>query len=173
MAAPTSPQVPMPAGGITPEKLALAEAVARVREDDQARRAAGAAAPPPRRSSPVLLGVLLLLAAGGGWILAARPAWLFPPVAVVESPEVREASLRMTMFVMARRLGGYRTARGVWPDSLREVATPPATLRYSRTGEGWRLEGHDGALHLTLTHTDSLPLFVGTSYQVLARRSGR
>jgi hypothetical protein len=157
------------------QKQALADALAQVQEHDRAQREAAAAArrPRPSRRPAILAGLAIALTAFAGYIVVARPDWFVSPPPPPESAEVHDASMRMAMYATALRLEDYRAKHGALPDSLAEIGEAGTGLGYSRAGAAWTLRGGVGAGALTLTSADTLAAFVGSSWDVLARRSER
>ncbi|MGH7631889.1 MAG: hypothetical protein ACREOF_21345 [Gemmatimonadales bacterium] len=171
-AAPTpGPAAPKPGG-----KQALLEAAQEVvrRQAEQRRAELDAAQRQRSRISPIIAvgsAVILVIVA---YLTVERPTWLFPKPPVAESSEVREASLRIGMASAAQRIEKFRQTRNRLPRTLAETGGVLRGIRYERTDSlAYTLRGNSGDLTLTFRSTDSLKAFVGGSFQVIARRSGR
>jgi hypothetical protein len=108
----------------------------------------------------VLLGVLLL-----------QPAWLFPP-APLETPALREASVRVRMYVEMDRVEQFRNAKGRLPATLMEAGGDTTGLVYSTADDGYTLVGRDNGFSLTYTSTAGIAPrdFLGDSYRLIAQR---
>lgn len=170
--APTpSPAAPRPAG-----KQALLEAAQEVvRKQAEQRRAELEAERRARsRISPIAAvgsAVILVIVA---YVAVERPTWIFPKPPAVESAEVREASLRIGMASTAQRIEKFRQARRRLPRTLAETGGTLQGVRYERSDSlTYTLRGNAGEVALTFRSTDSLRTFVGGSFEVIARRSGR
>jgi len=144
-----------------------------------AERAAERAADDVRRRdqsrvSPIIAGGLTIILAAAVYLAVEQPTWLFPPAPPVESQETREASLRIGMATTMQRIERFRLAQGRLPRTLAEAGSSPAGVTYEpREGDRYTLRGTNGSIRLTLKSEDSLPLFVGNSFRVLALRSHR
>jgi hypothetical protein len=155
MAEPTTAgSTPPPAIG----KQALFEAAQEVvrRQADERRAQLEAERAARSRISPIVAvgcAIILIVLA---YAAVERPTWLFPRPPVTESPEVQEASLRIGMAAVAQRVEKFRDTRDRLPRSL-----------------AYTIHGARGRLSLMLRSTDSLKTFLGSSFDVIARRSGR
>jgi hypothetical protein len=138
------------------------------REAEEARRREQS------RVSPIIAGGLTILLAVGVYLAVEQPSWLFPPPARVESQEQQEASLRIGMATTAQRVERFRMAQGRLPRTLAEAGSSGNGISYEqREGDRYVIRGANGAVHLVLNSSDSLALFVGNSFQVLAQRTHR
>lgn len=165
-----------PGSGPTPEKRALLEAYEAVVGTETARKASPEQTPPPRRrGSPIIAIGLASIALIAGYGAFLRPAWLVPSAVVAESPRVREASLRIALFLQARRIQQFRAERGRLPHDLVEVGSAVANgIRYRAVDStAFALDGVSGPLSLTLHSADSLPSFLGNSFAVISQRAGK
>jgi hypothetical protein len=170
-----------PAGGAStaPHKQALFDAAVEVMQKQREERAAARAAEDARRRdqsrvSPIIAAGLTLILAVGVYVGVEQPTWLFPPAPPVESQETREASLRIGMATTMQRIERFRLAQGRLPRTLAEAGASPSGITYEqREGDHYTLRGTNGSVRLTLKSEDSLPLFVGNSFRVLALRSHR
>jgi hypothetical protein len=168
--APT-PTLPTPTG-----KQALLEAAQEVvrkqaedrkAELDAERRARSRISPLVAMGSAILLVMV-------AYIAVERPTWLFPHPPVPESAEVQEASLRIGMAAVAQRVERFREQRRRLPRTLAEAGSAAEHIRYERLDSlSYRLQGTRGPLTLTYRSSDSLRIFVGASFEAIARRSGR
>jgi hypothetical protein len=154
---------------------AAVEVMRRQAEDRAAEREAEAARRREHsRISPIIAAGLTIILAVGIYVAVEQPSWLFPTPPVVESKEVQEASLRIGMATTAQRIERFRTAQGRLPRSLSEAGSSPNGIQYEmREGDRYVLRGSNGPVRVILNSGDSLALFVGNSFQVLALRSHR
>jgi hypothetical protein len=154
---------------------AAVEVMRRQAEDRAAEREAQAARRREEsRVSPIIAAGLTIILAVGVYVGVEQPAWLFPTPPVAESTEVQEASLRISMATTAQRLERFRAAQGRLPRSLGEAGSSPSGIQYEqREGDGYVLRGVNGPARVVLNSGDSLALFVGNSFQVLAQRTRR
>ncbi len=155
-------------------KKALLQAfdeVLKTQAEQRSERVAAARRGGWRPMAATLAAVFTLLFVGA-YIWLERPVWIFPEVQSNESAAVKEASLRITLANAARHVEHFRKKNGQLPATLEETGTLAGDILYERSGAGaYLLRGVNGAVQLTLRSTDSLPLFVGNSFQVIARRS--
>jgi hypothetical protein len=169
--APSAPASPPPTG-----KQALFEAAQEVlrKQADERRAQMEAERAARSRLSPVVaLGCALILVALA-YVAVERPTWLFPKPLVPESPEVQEASLRIGMASVAQRVEKFRDTRDRLPRSLAETGGALQGITYERSDSlTYTIHGARGQLSLVLRSTDSLKTFLGSSFEVIARRSGR
>jgi multidrug efflux pump subunit AcrA (membrane-fusion protein) len=159
----------------TAQKQALLEAFdtvlkrqAEVREaelrDAEARRRAR------RRVRPAIAVAAVLSAVLCSYLYIERPEWLFPAAAIPESVTVKEASLRIGMANVAQHVERHRQRTGSLPRTLAEAGTRVDGMTYEPLGAAWRLVGENGGIELTLRSQDSLPAFLGNSFEVISRR---
>ncbi|HEU5040088.1 MAG TPA: hypothetical protein VFT84_04660, partial [Gemmatimonadales bacterium] len=88
------------------------------------------------------------------------------------STAVKDAGLRIGLANAAQHIERYHQRNGRLPASLAEAGAHGDGLSYERaaTGETWRLEGQNGPIRLTLTSTEPLSRFLGSSFEVISRR---
>ncbi len=96
--------------------------------DEAKEKAEEARAPRPvvrRGAKPYIAGVL---------VLACVAAWGLAPLGTVaapaDPPEVRTAGLRVALYVVGKRIEGYRQANGRLPRSLADLGQTPAGISY-------------------------------------------
>ena len=177
MAEPTSAaSTPSSAAPRQGGKQALLEAAQDVvRTQAEARKAELEAERRSRsRMSPIVaIGSAIILVVVA-YAAVERPVWLFPPPPTVESAEVQEASLRIGMAAAAQRIEKFRQTRSRLPRTLAETGGTLHGIRYERADSlTYTLRGTSGPVALTFRSTDSLKAFVGGSFEVIARRTGR
>ncbi len=166
-----------PKSSATREKKALLEAFDSVMKNQAAEREAELRAAEARRRARTRLGSLawtsiVILALVGGYLWVAKPDWVFPAAAQPESVELRQASLRIGVATAAQHIKRFQHKSGRLPETLAEAGVSSQGISYQRLGlDIYRLEADEGELHLTLGSHDSLPVFLGNSFEVIARRS--
>jgi len=162
----TPRQTPPPDG--KNDRSALLSAYKDVVQSEALR---GMAAPEqgiPSRRRGVFLTIITL---GLVMALVFHDRWLDPIRVAPESREIREASLRL---VMARQIHGIEAWRaahgGALPDSATAAQTTLSPFRYRVEGGGYTLTGKNGDITVTYSSGDSLPTFLGNSYEVVRHR---
>jgi len=161
----------------TPEKKALLEAFDTViktqaaereiqRQQEEAHRLARA------RGRPLMWVCAAIVLLVGSYLAVEQPAWAFPNAPLAESPAVKEAGLRIGMANAAQHIERYRQRNGRLPATLVEAGAHGDGIDYVRdaAGAGWRLVGQHGAARLTLTSSESLARFLGSSFELVSRR---
>jgi hypothetical protein len=137
---------------------------AELREADARRRA-------KRRVRPTIAAAAVLSLMLCSYLYIERPEWLFPTAAVPESVAIKEASLRIGMANVAQHVERRRQRTGALPRTLADAGTRVEGMTYEALGsDAWRLVGVNGGVELTLTSQDSLPRFLGNSFEVISRR---
>jgi hypothetical protein len=112
-----------------------------------------------------------LVAVGLAATLLMQPAWLFPR-APEEPPAVREASLRVLMYVAIERVEQFRAEHGELPQTLLEAGSDTTGLSYTVGPSGYSLTGQNRGVTVTYSSGTSPREFLGNSYQLIARRRG-
>jgi hypothetical protein len=166
-----TPSAPPPGG-----KQALLEAAQEVvRKQAEDRKAELEAERRARsRISPLIAVGSAMILVIVAYMAVERPTWLFPKAPAPESAEVQEASLRIGMASAAQRIEKFRQTRKRLPRTLVETGSTFQNIRYERVDSlSYRLHGTRGSVALTYRSSDSLRTFVGGSFAVIARRSGR
>jgi hypothetical protein len=159
------------------EKKALLEAFDSVLKTQAEERETSARETEARRrdrasSRPLLAAAAAVLLAIGAYLAIMKPTWVFAPRPTPESLALKEASLRIAMANASQRVQRFRQRNGRLPGSLAETGARGGDLVYSRLGaSGYRLMGENGLARVTLTSDDSLPDFLGNSFQIIERRS--
>lgn len=184
--APRSTSIPAPASpsaspsvGPSGNKQALFDAAVEVMRKQAAERSAEQEAEAARRReqsrvSPIIAAGLTIILAVGVYLAVEQPSWLFPTPPVAESQELQEASLRIGMATTAQRIERFRVGQGRLPRSLNEAGSSPNGIVYEqREGDRYVLKGANGPVRVVLNSGDSLALFVGNSFKVLAERTRR
>lgn len=168
---------PGPIAPHSSQKQALLEAFDNVlkqqaEEREAELREAAARRRDKRHLRPSLMVVAVLVLMLCSYLYVERPEWVFPSAAAPESVAIREASLRIGMANAAQKVERYRQRTGKLPATLAEAGTQLQGMRYQPVGSGtWRLVGTHAGIELTLSSQDSLPRFLGNSFEVIARRS--
>ena len=161
----------------TAEKKALLEAFDVVMKNQAAEREAELKAAEVRRRARSRLGMLAwtsltILVLVGGYLWIAKPDWVFPAAAQPESVEVRQASLRIGVATASQHIKRFQRKSGRLPETLAEAGVSTQGISYQRLGsDTYRLDAEEGELRVSLGSHDSLPVFLGNSFEVIARRS--
>lgn len=150
------------------DRSALLQAFQDVVRDQQGKEAQPTSSASPAGRHTYTL-VMLGLAAGLLTTLALRPAWLFPPP-IVESTQLREASLRVRMYVEITRVDQFRAANGRLPATLSETGADTTGLQYTKTSGGYTLTGVSQGVTLTYTSGTAPETFIGASYALIKQR---
>jgi hypothetical protein len=164
---PGKPKPPYPPG----DRRALVEAYRDVVKSEAERLKESRTPRPPVRTSRkgrILAAVIVVV---GAAILIAQPAWLTTPPAVEESPEVREASLRLAIYQAAEHIDAYERANERLPGSLKEAGAELSSLKYEVVGpRTYVLAGQSGDLKLEYRSEQPLQDFLGNSYEIIRKR---
>jgi hypothetical protein len=170
--------VTMTHGTAGPEsKRALLEAFGEVlrtqaEERDAERRVVEARRLACPRVRPVTWLAVVMLLLTAAYFQVERPAWIVPPPPPPESGAVREASLRIALANAAQHIERYRRQTGRLPLTLGEAGAHGDGISYEVSGPAtYQLHSAKGPLQLSLRSTDSLPTFLGNSFEVILRRS--
>ncbi|HEY7635694.1 MAG TPA: hypothetical protein VH763_09125 [Gemmatimonadales bacterium] len=160
----------------TPEKKALLDAFDTVIKTQAAEREAELRAAEARRRARNRLGALTwtsltILGFVGGYLGLTKPEWLFPTESAPESIELRQASLRIGVATAAQHIKRFQQKSGRLPETLAEAGVSGQGITYQRLGpDAYRLEAEEGELRVSLGSNDSLPGFLGNSFELIARR---
>jgi hypothetical protein len=159
----------------TPEKRALLEAFDTVlktkAEEREAERAAAEARRRAKGMSRLLMVVCTtILVFTTVYLYVERPEWVFPPAPAPESEAVREASLRIAVATAVQHIQRYQRQTGRLPGTLQQAGAHPEGLDYERTAIGYHLTGEGGGARVAYTSGESLPRFLGNSFEVITRR---
>jgi hypothetical protein len=162
----TTPQRPAPARDSKSNLYEAALAAVKERED-----AAGQRRHLPQETRVRWMTVLLLVALVAAILLLVRPVWLAGPQApIAESPPLAAASLRLTLLRERQRVFDFLRINGRLPGSLGEAGVS-GIIRYEITGPGaFRMTASAGDSVITLTSSDSLGAFLGTSLHAIRNR---
>lgn len=137
---------------------------AELREAEARRRA-------QRQLRPAIAALAVLSFILCAYLYVERPDWLFPSATIPESVAIKEASLRIGMANVAQHVERHRQRTGAVPRTLSETGTRMGGMTYEPVGAAsWRLVGANGEVQLTLTSQDSLPGFLGNSFEIISRR---
>lgn len=159
-------------GSGSPDRQALLKAYQDVVQEQKDKHH-GPAGPPPAAPSRAAFWILMLsLAAGLGATLVLQPEWLFPKVAP-EPPALQEASLRVRMYVEIDRIEAFKAHEGRLPATLLEAKGDTTGLTYAPGEGGYSLTGRNGPLSLTYASSQAPQEFLGDSYTLISRRSGK
>lgn len=137
---------------------------AELREAEARRRALS-------RVRPTIAAAAVLSLVLCSYLYIERPEWIFPTASVPESVAIKEASLRIGMANVAQQVERRRQRTGTLPRSLTDAGARVEGMTYEALGpDAWRLVGTNGGIEITLTSQDSLPRFLGNSFEVISRR---
>jgi hypothetical protein len=154
----------------SPDRRALLQAYQDVvRTAAEERRTKPGKAAPPKREFLRFMGLVAVVLLA---ILVLQPRFLFPRPAE-ESAAMKEASLRVRMYVEIDRIDRFRQANGRLPVTLLEAKGDTSGVAYQRQGDDFSLTGRNGKLTLTYLSTTPADSFLGRSYQVIGARSTR
>lgn len=153
-----------------PDRRALLQAFQDVVKSEKDKKSGESTLAPAAR--PVFLIVMSLILAALTAVLLTQPAWLFPR-APEETPGLREASLRVRMYVEIERIEQFRAANGRYPESLLEAGGDTTALTYSAGPAGYTLTGQNRGALATFVAGSNPREFLGNSYQLISRRRGQ
>ena len=164
---PKQPATPPP--GRPGDRRALLDAYQRLvkTEADKKASARHPGSPPGKRYALLIVGVILTIALGAILVrlVMQEPA---PPV---ETPAIRDASLRLMLYREALHVEAYRKANGQLPKTLAEAGGGNGTVAYQLVPpDGYSLTGTNAGQRLTYTSSEPLTSFLGNSYQVIKER---
>ena len=166
MAKPPSPPPGQQPG--SPDRRALLQAFQDVVRTEQEKQSQSSS-PEPSTTRWGFLASMGLLVAGLVAVLLLQPTWLYSK-APEETPALREASLRVRMFVEIDRVGQYQARMGHLPKSLTEVGADTTGLTYLSDSTGFSLTGRSQGLSLTYESTTPARDFLGNSYTQISQR---
>jgi len=170
----SQPRTP-PTSPATPEKRALLEAfdtVLKSQVDDAERSAAERAKRARGAARALLLSCAMAMVLVGTYLWVERPEWVFPPIPAAESFAVKDASLRIAMANAAQHIERYRQRGGRLPVTLASAGVYSQGIEYRLTDrEHYQLTGENGDVRLALRSDESVPEFLKSSFQILARRT--
>jgi hypothetical protein len=164
------PGTPRPRPQGQPDRRALLEAYKDVVKSEADRAGPGAGrSKRPRSRTPLLvtLAIVLLIA------FFLRDQWLVTTQLPPETPELREASLKLVTAKSARRIELYQASHGgALPEPVTLAGDLPRGMSYTPSGTGfYTLTMKEGKDSVTYNSTDSITTFVGSSYDVIRRRN--
>jgi hypothetical protein len=165
MAEPTPPPS-RPSSG-SPDRQALLQAFQDVVRTEKEKKTG--TMQPVAQGSRGFQVFMILVAIACALVLVMRPSWLFPRPAA-ETPALREASLRVRMFVEIERIERFKSEKGSLPASLAEAGADTTSLSYSPSSDSFTLTGRDHGLSLTYTSGTPAKDFLGDSYQLISQR---
>lgn len=140
-------------------------------EREAEQRAADARRRARARARPLIWTCTALVLFVASYLYIERPDWVFPSQAPVESPQLKDAGLRIGMANAAQHVEHYRQRTGRLPSTLAEAGAHGANLSYQILANGaWQLTGRNGGAPLTLSSKESLAAFLGDSFEIIARR---
>jgi hypothetical protein len=172
--APTQP--PTPARNATAEKQALLEAYDTVLKHQAERREAEVREAEARRAArqrtrPFIWTSAALTLVLCSYLLIERPEWMFPQAGPVESSAVQEASIRIGMANAAQHVQRFRQQNNRYPATLSEAGAYGDGIEYTAVADGWRMTSTWGTTEITLSSRDTLPAFLGKSFEIIGRRA--
>lgn len=141
-------------------------------QDQERKRVEDLKAAPPPKSRRGMQVTLMVIALALATALMARPAWLFPPLEV-ESPMLKEASLRVRISIEAERVERFRRSAGRLPSTLLESGGDTTSLQYLQDGRSYSITGVSDGRQLTYRSTMTATEFLGNSYALIRARSRR
>ena len=119
-------------------------------------------------------GVFALALAVTLYVWIASPAWARVDRPPPPTPEHREASLRVAIFLQAQRIEAFRDRTGGLPEELEETGPPIPGISYARTPRGtYHLEGQNDTLALFYSSSalTTLPEFLGEAERLVVSGS--
>jgi hypothetical protein len=172
----TPTQPPAPARSATAEKQALLEAYDTVLKHQAERRDAELREAEARRAArqrtrPLVWTSAALTLVLCSYLLIERPEWMFPQAGPIESAAVQEASIRIGMANAAQHVQRFRQQNHRYPETLTEAGAYGDGIEYTRVADGWRMTSTWGTTEITLSSRDTLPAFLGKSFEIIGRRA--
>ena len=120
----------------------------------------------------VALAFAMLLLGFTIYTYLARPEFIWGPNVTAVSDVRRDANLRFTMFLLARRIEAYRAASHAYPaDLLAVTSAPPAGVTYVRVSDNvFELKATEGNREVTFRSDEPTDRFLGQTPSVVAGR---
>jgi hypothetical protein len=162
------------AGRPQSSRSALAEAYEQAVKSEAEKKAQSLAVQRKRfHTRVVLLSLAWVIIIGCLGAVALRPEW-FGLGVVAETPNERDANLRLTLYVAGQQLSAYKKQRGTFPERLTDAGAFAPGLVYVKTPDGgYVLKLSRGEDRVTLTSRDSLGAFLSPSLTRLVQRRGK
>ena len=154
------------------DRQALLKAYQDVVQEQKDKRNGPGTAPAAAASRAPFWIFSLALAAGLAATLVLQPEWLFPK-APPEPPALQETSLRVRMYVEIDHIEAFKAAEGRLPATLLEAKGDTTGLTYAPGEGGYSLTGRNGSISLTYASSQAPREFLGDSYTLISRRSGK
>jgi len=114
----------------------------------------------------ISLGILLAC----GLSVSMHPEWFFPKERI-ESPEIKDASLRLLIYREIIHVEQFRRANGRLPNSLQEAGGGNNGVEYSIEGGGYLLKARNGGIELSYNSNTPPGEVVGDSYEKVRGRT--
>lgn len=100
------------------------------------------------------------------WI--GNPSWVRVEHPEGPSPVEQEAALRLSIYIQAQQIEGYRRRNSRIPSSLEEVGPALAGMHYQHLSNGtYRITGVSDTLTLVYTSSEPLAEFMGDSENLI------
>ena len=164
----TRPSPKKPAGPEKYDRRDLVKAFQDVVQDQEKR--AGHAVEQQPGSRWGFWGIALVLLGASLGSLVLHPEWFFPQERV-ETAEVQDASLRLSIYREILHVEQFRRTNGRLPADLQEAGGGDSGVEYVVNGGGYQLTGRSGTKVLTYDSSTSASAFVGDSYEKIRRRT--
>lgn len=172
------PQKPLPPGSQPPRPDSRADLALLLRDAVRhsvqiEREAALPQVRKPSRAKPIAIGTLCVLLLGlSAYSFIARPEFIWGTHSGAIPAPRAEASVRVAMYLMARRLDAYRAREGVFPATLSAVGGD-TTLGYRQDGERFELFTTVNGSRVALGSADDRTAFLGSSFDIVQQKVGR
>src|SRR6185295_12029505 len=115
-----------------------------------------------RRIVVAIVCVALLALSAYSWL--ARPEFIWGPSARSVPAERRDANLRFTMYLLARRIESHRATSGSYPGSLSVLGHVPPGIVFRLLGDSaFELRATDNGTPLVLRSKDAPAAFLAGS----------
>jgi hypothetical protein len=163
-----------PASQPQSSRSALADAYEKAVKSEAEKQAQRLAVRRKRfRTRAALLGLAWAIIAGSALAVVLKPDW-FGLENVAETPNEREANVRLTLYVAAQQLAAYKQQHGTYPERLSDAGTFTPGLTYVKKPDGgYSLRLSRGEDRVTLTSNDSLRAFLSPSLSRLVKQGAK
>ena len=148
---------------------ALRDAVAHAVETDREFKKKGSIAGGTGRARPWVILAIALAVTGYSWI--GKPQFIWGAPAVMPSPEIQQADMRMSMYFFAIKVERYRKQHGAYPNSLSDMGDSLPGLRYSLVSPStYELRGTAANREIVLRSDMAGAQFLGNAKELIQAR---